>query len=428
MSTSYIKICQVLKKLPLFFCVSFCMVMQSAFAQNMTPDTSDFVRDFTLANEYYLGRDREQDYAQAFALYAKVVEFEPGTNRSRLMLALEQKSVAFERLAHMFNQGLGTRQNKPQALKLYKRSLILFQQVQMYTGVSVSNIGSIQQIKKDIFELEQALNLKQAASGQRYEFDLNRLTRLAEAGNLEAQNELGDYYYGTNQKFVDMAEAIKWYQKAAARNHTSALFSLGYIHELGKGVSVNTSKGESYFLRLGSKKQMPEIILAHLYETGRGREKNLDYALELYKKLPASIAAGDVIRVERKITMGTAVIDDAVDYSMQEQVIQEQVRPAPVIDYTSNQQTEPRFTVSNLKKLPYIVTALLIAWFLFAKIRQHKSANGNAKIKDQTVSAARILIDVGDFDQAREMLLAHLHEHPADDSARILLQQAVNVH
>ena len=414
------------------------MAMQSTFAQNMTPDTSDFVRDFTLANEYYLGRDREQDYAQAFALYAKVVEFEPGTNRSRLMLALEQKSVAFERLAHMFNQGLGTRQNKPQALKLYKRSLILFQQVQMYTGVSASNIGSIQQIKKNIIELEQALNLKQAASGQRYEFDLNRLTRLAEAGNLEAQNELGDYYYGTNQKFVDMAEAIKWYQKAAAHNHTSALFSLGYIHELGKGVSVNTSKGESYFLRLGSKKQMPEIILAHLYETGRGREKNLDYALELYKKLPASIAAGDVRRVERKITMGTAVIDDAVDYSRQEQVIEEQVieeqvieeqvRPTPVIDYTSHQQTEPRFTVSNLKKLPYIVSALLCAWFLFAKIRQHKSAYGNAKIKDQTVSAARILIDVGDFDQAREMLLAHLQEHPGDDSARILLQQAVNVH
>ena len=183
---------------------------------------------------------------------------------------------------------------------------------------------------------------------------------------------------------------------------------------------------------------MPEIILAHLYETGRGREKNLDYALELYKKLPASIAAGDVRRVERKITMGTAVIDDAVDYSrqeqvieeqvIQEQVIQEQVRPTPVIDYTSHQQTEPRFTVSNLKKLPYIVSALLCAWFLFAKIRQHKSAYGNAKIKDQTVSAARILIDVGDFDQAREMLLAHLQEHPGDDSARILLQQAVNVH
>ena len=414
------------------------MAMQSTFAQNMTPDTSDFVRDFTLANEYYLGRDREQDYAQAFALYAKVVEFEPGTNRSRLMLALEQKSVAFERLAHMFNQGLGTRQNKPQALKLYKRSLILFQQVQIYTGVSASNIGSIQQIKKDISELEQALNLKQAASGQRYEFDLSRLTRLAEAGNLEAQNELGDYYYGTNLKFVDMGEAIKWYQKAAAHHHTSALFSLGYIHELGKGVTVNKSKGESYFLRLGSKKQMPEIILAHLYETGRGREKNLDYALELYKKLPASIAAGDVARVERKIAMGTAVIDAGIDYSRQEQVIeeqvieeqviQEQVRPTPVIDYTSHQQTEPRFTVSNLKKLPYIVSALFIAWFLFAKIRQHKSATGSGKIKDQTVSAARILIDVGDFDQAREMLLSHLQEHPGDDSARILLQQAVKVH
>jgi len=292
----------------------------------------------------------------------------------------------------MFNQGLGTRQNKPQALKLYKRSLILFQQVQIYSGVSASNVGSIQQIKKEIEELEQALNLKQAASGQRYEFDLDRLTRLAEAGNLEAQNELGDYYYGTNQKFVDMGEAIKWYEKAAAQYHTSALFSLGYIHELGKGVTVNKSKGESYFLQLGSKKRMPEIILAHLYETGRGREKNLDYALELYKKLPASVAAGDVSRVERKIAVGTAVIDDAIDYSMQEQV-----SPTPVIDYTINQQTEPRFTVSNLIKLPYIVSALLIAWFLFAKIRQHKSANGSGKIKDQTVSAARILIDVGDL-------------------------------
>lgn len=403
--------------------VGFCFATQSTSAESVKPDTLEFVRQFTTANEFYVGERRLQDYGQAFQWYSRVLEYEPGTNHARLKLALEQKSVAYERLAHMLNMGLGTQQNKEQALSLYKRSLILFQQLQMYTGVAASNPvldKKLEQVKKRISKLEQDLNLNKTSSVQGFEFNLSSVKGLANSGNLEAQNELGDYYYGNNKKFVNMSTAIKWYEKAAAQNHSSAIFSLGYIYELGKGVPVDKEKGESYFLRLGSKQHMSEIILAHLYETGRGREKNLDYALELYKKLPADIAAGDVARVERKITTGTAIIDSA-----------------------SNRIRNDKYEKPNspkdlilIRNICFSVFVILLAWAIFCNFRTpvrvasttRTSTKNTFKAKDQTVSAARILIDVGDHDQAREMLLAHLQEHPGDKRARILLQQTVTVH
>ncbi len=398
--------------LVLIICGSF--PIQLTAADN---STSEFIRQFNTANDYYQGVDRQRDYGQALKWYAKVIEFDPGKDKSKLMLALRQKSIAYERLAYMFNHGHGTSINQPQALKLYKRGLILYQQLQIYSGSYSEYQQSIRDIKNEISTLENSLTMK-VSSSNNYTFDLSTITQQARFGNVEAQNELGDYYYGTNYKFVNMPEAIKWYQKAAAQNHSSAIFSLGYIYELGKGVSADKDKGESYFLKLGSKNQISEIILAHLYETGRGREKNLDYALELYKKLPVEIAGGDVIRVQRKLSNGSAIFGEAIAYR-QDQIIlpsqQESLRDR-VYDIIEDKK----------KNIPYLVLGML-AVFVTIKFKG-KASRLSGGVKNQTVSAARILIEVGDYSAARDMLLEYLQENPSDDQARELLQQTVRIH
>ena len=50
-----------------------------------------------------------------------------------------------------------------------------------------------------------------------------------------------------------MAEAIKWFEKAANQENTDALFMLGAIYQNGMGVSVNLNKAANLYQKLAIK-------------------------------------------------------------------------------------------------------------------------------------------------------------------------------
>jgi TPR repeat protein len=69
--------------------------------------------------------------------------------------------------------------------------------------------------------------------------------RAAEGGHAEAQNSLGSML----QEDGRFEQAIGWYEKAAAQGHASATNSLGLLHDLGRGVPQDRRKGFELYTR-----------------------------------------------------------------------------------------------------------------------------------------------------------------------------------
>lgn len=61
----------------------------------------------------------------------------------------------------------------------------------------------------------------------------------------DAENMLGECYYFAEQ----LEEALKWYEKAAQKNHAGALYSAGYMHYYGEGTRPNHRKAIDFLTR-----------------------------------------------------------------------------------------------------------------------------------------------------------------------------------
>ena len=64
----------------------------------------------------------------------------------------------------------------------------------------------------------------------------------AQAGNSEAQFDVGSMYEKGNGVARDKAKAFEWYLKAAQNGHPTAQFALGVCYENGDGVEKDLQK------------------------------------------------------------------------------------------------------------------------------------------------------------------------------------------
>ena len=72
-----------------------------------------------------------------------------------------------------------------------------------------------------------------------------------------------------------MAEAIKWFEKAANQENTDALFMLGAIYQNGMGVSVNLNKAANLYQKASNKGDIAATReLGTMYLLGNGVVKN----------------------------------------------------------------------------------------------------------------------------------------------------------
>lgn len=144
---------------------------------------------------------------------------------------------------------------------------------------------------------------------------------LAKQGNVEACYELGMLYRSEKSSFQSKAEAIKWFEKASAKNHAEATTCLGAMYARGEGVPENNDKAnelywkaaalgstiarcnlgakfregvdgfpkdydKAYWLLIAgarSKMNTPTRNLATMYLFGQGVEKNYKIAAPLLK-------------------------------------------------------------------------------------------------------------------------------------------------
>ena len=76
---------------------------------------------------------------------------------------------------------------------------------------------------------------------------LEEVKRLAESGDVEAQNNLGFAYSNGIGTPKNKAEAVKWYRKAAEQGASVAQFNLALMYVAGTGIPKNDAEAVKWF-------------------------------------------------------------------------------------------------------------------------------------------------------------------------------------
>lgn len=130
--------------------------------------------------------------------------------------------------------------------------------------------------------------------------------RAAEQGDPDAQISMARHYRNGDNDAQDYNEAIRWYQKAAAQNSTSAMLDLGLLY----GYRLNApALGFEWCRRaaeLGNREA--QWRLGQMYEEGFGAAKDPAQAVYWYKKADIPLAYKDLARCYRE---GIGVPKDA---------------------------------------------------------------------------------------------------------------------
>jgi len=95
------------------------------------------------------------------------------------------------------------------------------------------------------------------------------LTQAAEAGHIQAQVELGDYYRSGFQEGEldrDPTAALQWYEKAALYQHAEAQSKIGELYFTGEGVQRNRYEAIRWYSLAARKYYTPALVhLANIY-------------------------------------------------------------------------------------------------------------------------------------------------------------------
>jgi len=99
----------------------------------------------------------------------------------------------------------------------------------------------------------------------------NYLRKLAEAGNIDAQNQLGLLYYEGKGVPQSYGQAKEWFEKAAEQGHAGAQVNLGTLYFLGHGVSESDQEALFWFRNAAARRDALAFAkLGRMYERGQG--------------------------------------------------------------------------------------------------------------------------------------------------------------
>ncbi len=101
--------------------------------------------------------------------------------------------------------------------------------------------------------------------------DIDELRTRAEAGDAEAQNDLGVIYDNGNVLPQNLVQAVAWYLKAAEQGHAPAQANLAFAYANGRGVPRNDVEAVAWY-RKGTAQghRVSQMSLYRMYEDKRG--------------------------------------------------------------------------------------------------------------------------------------------------------------
>ena len=117
------------------------------------------------------------------------------------------------------------------------------------------------------------------------ELSLAALRELAEAGDLDAQTELGERYqggYGGVQR--DYTEAARWYRRSAEQGHALGQAYLGFMYSNGRGVQQDYREAVRWYRRSAEQgHSLGQNNLGSMYLNGRGVSQDDSEALRWFR-------------------------------------------------------------------------------------------------------------------------------------------------
>jgi TPR repeat protein len=116
--------------------------------------------------------------------------------------------------------------------------------------------------------------------------------RAAEAGHSEAQNSMGSIYQAESR----YAEALLWYEKAAAQNNALAISNLAFMYDQGLGVNQDIERARQLYLKsanLGEAQAMYNLGL--MYGSGQlGKQDPINACAWTFRALKYSRGVGSL--------------------------------------------------------------------------------------------------------------------------------------
>jgi TPR repeat protein len=117
---------------------------------------------------------------------------------------------------------------------------------------------------------------------------LTELRQRAEAGDVEAQNRMGELYGGSSEVGYDEAEMVKWFERAASAGHPEAQVSYASLYLYGRGRPNDMTQARIWYERAAEQgHHIGQFNTAIAYELGDGAPKDLTTAYVWY-----ALAAG----------------------------------------------------------------------------------------------------------------------------------------
>ena len=123
-----------------------------------------------------------------------------------------------------------------------------------------------------------------ALEAGRYEDALRMLRPLAEAGNIEAQLNLGALYDIGGGVPKDRAQAAAWYRRAAEGGHAQAAVNLAVMYEAGSGVPQSLAESARWFRKSAELGHVrAQYYYALMCEEGNGIPQDYPEAAKWYR-------------------------------------------------------------------------------------------------------------------------------------------------
>lgn len=165
----------------------------------------------------------------------------------------------------IFAQGMGVKQNLPEAVKWFRKAANLGNaEAQFNLGVMYANGQSV---KQDYAEAEKWYR------------------KAAALGNTAAQFNLGNMYaFGRGVK-QDYSEVVQWYRKAAAQGDADAQCNLSVMYANGQGVKQDYAEGVKWLRKAAEQGHVnAQANLGRMYAFGQGVKQDYAEAKKWYRK------------------------------------------------------------------------------------------------------------------------------------------------
>ena len=115
----------------------------------------------------------------------------------------------------------------------------------------------------------------------------------AEAGDAEAQSDLGWAYYNGDGVVEDSVEAVNWFRRSAEQGNASGQNRLGVAYHDGKGVSKDVAQALAWYRKAADQGLvLAQLNLAWSYNNGLGVPRDYAEAAVWYRKAAEQGHAG----------------------------------------------------------------------------------------------------------------------------------------